>query len=507
MILTSIDFICFLAIVVSIYYSLPHRFRWLLLLAASYYFYISWEPGYAVLLLVSTIIDFTAGLLMGKASTKSRRKVIFLAGIIFNVGLLFIFKYYNFFADSLKSLTAHFNIFFPIPHLNLLLPIGISYYTFKKIGYLIEVYRQNQEPEKHFGRFALYVSFFPGIVAGPIDRAKKLLPQFAKRIDFDYQQVTDGLKLMAWGFFKKLVIADRLAVYVNQVFNHLGRYEGVPLILAVYCFSFQVYCDFSGYTDIAIGAGKIMGFRMMENFDRPYLARSVPDFWKRWHISLTSWLMEYLFLPIAYAVSGKIKSARLLHIKAETWSYFIGVICTMLLCGIWHGAAWTFVFWGLLHGVYLLLSYITKKTRKGIRKSLKIRKNSILHKCFGIFITFNLVSFSWIFFRAKTFSHAEYVIKHLFTGVPEFIAQTVSVGLSPLRLVLEKMGITPGDFIIVVIALGILFLAELLSRDGVIFSLFSKKPVWLRWSIYYLIVFYIYFFGKFTATEFLYARF
>ena len=515
MLFTSIEFICFLLIVASIYYLLPHRFRWILLLGASYYFYMCWRPEYVLVLGGVTLVNFWWGKWITRTIDKTRRKRILAVGLCLNTGLLFTFKYLNFFSDSVKSLLAHFNIFYNFPVFQILLPVGVSYYTFKTISYLIDVYRENQEPEKHLGRFALYVSFFPEVTAGPIDRAGKLIPQFLKKVNFDYQQVTDGLKLMAWGFFKKLVIADRLAVYVDQVYNHLGRYEGIPLIMATYFFTFQIYCDFSGYTDIAIGAGKIMGFRLMENFNRPYLAKSIAEFWKRWHISFSSWLMDYLFLPIAYSVSRKIKTPKLLYIKAESWAYQVGIISTMLICGIWHGANWTFVVWGLLHGFYLAISFITKKARKKIKKRLKIKKNSHFNKVFSLMFTFHLVTFSWIFFRARSLPDALYVVKHLFIGLQAFIIKSLeslvfSLSLSPLRLVLDRMGMKPDEFVIAASALLLLFGLELLTKNTNVtnvFGIFTGKSTWVRWSFYYIIVFYIYLFGKFSITEFLYAQF
>ncbi|MCU0288577.1 MAG: MBOAT family protein, partial [Acidobacteria bacterium] len=342
----SFQYLIFFPVAAVLYFSLSFRFRQFFLLAAGYYFYMCFKPEYVIILAVSTIIDYFLGLRINACPTQAGKKKLLVLGLIHNIGLLAALKYLDFFSQAIVTILKPFNILSGFKGLELIVPVGISYYTFKKISYLIDIYRENQEAEKNLSLFALYVSFFPGIMAGPIDRAGSLIPQFRRVTGFDYQRVKDGLILMAWGFFKKLVIADRLSVFVDKVFNNPTNYEGPSLVAAAIYFSFQVYCDFSGYTDIARGTGKVLGFDLAENFNRPYFSRSIGEFWKRWHMSLSSWLMEYLFLPIAYAVSRHLKRPELLAVKAETWAYMTGILSTMLICGLWHGANWTFVIWG-----------------------------------------------------------------------------------------------------------------------------------------------------------------
>lgn len=290
---------------------------------------------------------------MDKHREPSYRKWILLVTLLFNVGILFVFKYYNFFNDSLRTALNIFNISYNAPTLKLLLPVGISFYTFQVISYLADVYKGEQGAERHFGHFAVFVAFFPKLVAGPIERARNLLPQFYEKQEFDYQRASDGLKLIGWGLFKKMVIADRVAVYVNQVYNNPGDYTGAPVAMATVFYAIQVYCDFSGYTDIARGSALILGFRLMENFNRPYFSKSISEFWRRWHISLSSWLEDYIYTPIL--------------IKKRDWgltAIIFSLLVTFITCGLWHGANWTFVIWGLLHGVMLSLEVVTRKNEK-----------------------------------------------------------------------------------------------------------------------------------------------
>jgi len=306
MLFNSLHFLVFFPVVVIIYFLLPHRFRWILLLLSSYYFYMSWEPEYVLLIMVSTLIDYFAGLKIGETDDRVKRKKFLYASLIVNLGLLFTFKYFNFFSDNLRAFFDLISLPVDTPTLKLLLPVGISFYTFQTMSYSIDVYRGKIKPEKHLGIFAVYVSFFPQLVAGPIERAGNLLPQFFEKKDYNFERISGGLKLMIWGFFKKLVIADRVAVVVDQVFNNVTDYSGIPILLAVFFFSIQVYCDFSAYSDIAIGGAKIMGYDLMTNFRRPYFSRSIAEFWRRWHISLSTWFQDYVFTPL-YLETAKMK--------------------------------------------------------------------------------------------------------------------------------------------------------------------------------------------------------
>ena len=496
----SFHFLVFFPVVAVVYFTLPPRFRRMFLLAASYYFYMCFKAEYAVILGGSTLIDYFLGRRIGSCPTPTGKKRLLLLGFLHNIGLLAALKYLDFFNQSIAALLKPFNILYEVKGLEILVPVGISYYTFKKVSYLIDVYRQKQEPEKNVGTFALYVSFFPEITAGPIDRADTLIPQFCKTTGFDYRRVTDGLKLMTWGFFKKLVIADRLAAFVNKVYDNPLQFEGLSLVMATVYFSFQIYCDFSGYTDIALGAGKIMGFDLMENFNRPYFAKSVGEFWKRWHISLTSWLMDYLFLPTAYSVSRKIKQPRVMRIRAETWAYMVGITTTFVLCGLWHGAKWTFVIWGSLHGLYLAVSFATKKSRRRLFKKLKIKKNSIVRKTVRLSITFSLVTFAWIFFRANSISDAFYIITHLFSGWSKVF------NLTGLMEALH-FGLFKRELIVAAVSVFFMILVHLLRKELTVEQWISKQKVVLRWVFYVGLLLWVLVFADTTAENFIYFRF
>ena len=298
MLFNSLHFLIFFPIVIVIYFCIPHKYRWILLLFASYYFYMSWKAEYVILILISTIIDYFVAIKISREDNEKMRKIYLLLSIITNIGLLISFKYLNFISSSVSEFLQLFSIQFSPIILDVLLPVGISFYTFQTLSYTIDVYRRRIKPERHFGIFAVYVSFFPQLVAGPIERGKNLLPQFLEKHYFDYIRVTNGLKLMLWGFFKKIVIADRLAVVVNAVYNNPTEFTGAPLILATVFFAFQIYCDFSGYSDIAIGTAQVMGYNLMDNFKRPYFAGSISEFWQRWHISLSTWFRDYLYIPL-----------------------------------------------------------------------------------------------------------------------------------------------------------------------------------------------------------------
>ena len=376
----------------------------------------SWNPAYIILIILSTVVDYFAGLKMGSTDDKSKRKKYLFASLFINLGMLFFFKYYNFFSDSFTYLLNEFPVMQMgnfLPTFDLLLPVGISFYTFQTLSYTIDVYRGEKEPEKHFGIFALYVSFFPQLVAGPIERSTRLLPQFKEEYKFDYIRVTDGLKLMLWGYFKKVVVADRLAIFVNGVYNDVSGVEGIPLILATVFFAFQIYCDFSGYSDIAIGAAQIMGFDLMDNFKRPYFSKSIPEFWRRWHISLSTWFKDYVYIPLGGNRVSKLR-------------YYANLFITFLISGLWHGAAWTFVIWGALHGFYQIFSLLTKKYRYKLKESIGIVNYPTLNKYLQIGVTFVLVDFAWIFFRANSLNDAWYIINNLFAGI---ISQISGIGM------------------------------------------------------------------------------
>jgi D-alanyl-lipoteichoic acid acyltransferase DltB (MBOAT superfamily) len=400
MLFNSWQFLIFFPLAVAAYFLLPHRFRWMLLLGASYYFYMCWKPEYALLLMLSTVIDYYTGIQMGKAASRRKRKFYLGVSLSSNLGVLFLFKYFNFLNASARAVCEHFNIFYNVPMFELLLPVGISFYTFQTLSYSIDVYRGHIAPEKHLGMFALYVTFFPQLVAGPIERSTSLLPQFYRQHDFDRQRMIDGLKLMLWGFFKKIVIADRLAAYVNQAYNQPAGASGVDLLVATYLFAFQIYCDFSGYSDIAIGAARVMGFELMENFRRPYLAKSIAEFWQRWHISLSTWFKDYLYIPLG----GN---------RVAKWRWCCNLFLVFLVSGFWHGANWTFVIWGALHGFYLVFAVLTNNVHGKLLQALRLDRLKGLVHASRILLTFHLVLFAWIFFRANNLADAFVIIEKI----------------------------------------------------------------------------------------------
>ncbi len=480
MLFNSLQFLLFFPCVVFAYFLIPHRFRWILLLGASYYFYMCWKPEYVLLIMVSTIIDYYAGFQMGKTIEKVKRKKFLILSLVSNLGILFAFKYFNFFNDSARVLFNHFNIFYNVPAFEILLPIGISFYTFQTLSYTIEVYRGNQKPEKHLGIFALYVTFFPQLVAGPIERSTHLLPQFYKEQRFDYQRVKSGLLLMAWGFLKKIVIADRVGVLVNQVYNNAHDFTGAPLIIATILFAFQVYCDFSGYSDIAIGAAEVMGYRLMKNFNFPYMAKSMSDFWRRWHISLSTWLNDYLYTPLLIQTR---------HLGQ--WGLLCSLTLTFFLCGLWHGAAWNFVIFGLLHGVAVSLEVVMKKPIKRLEE----RVPSLIFNTTAMGLTFGFWCFTLIFFRANSLSDAMYILTHLFTNI-KFQFMTYDLGLEI------------NEIIVALVAIIFMELIHLGQRRIAVRVWLFQKPLWLQCFFYYSTLFCFLIFGRFKLeTPFIYFQF
>lgn len=487
----SWQFFLFLLIVALLYFIFPYRHRWIVLLLASYYFYICWKPEYGILLIISTCIDYFSGIMMGREELKEKRKKYLIISIISNLGLLFTFKYYNFFNLSITSFLTNFNIFYNLPYSQLLLPVGISFYTFQTLSYSIDVYHGKINPEKRFGIFALYVVFFPQLVAGPIERASRLLPQFYNKYDFDYKRVTDGLKLIVWGLFKKVVIADRLSVFVEQVYGTPYEYQGISLIIATVFFAFQIYCDFSGYSDIAIGSAQILGFKLMDNFRRPYFSKSIPEFWQRWHISLSTWFRDYLYIPLGGNRVGK-------------WRWYFNLFITFLISGLWHGANWTFVIWGALNGTYILLTIWSQDIRNIYVNKLKLNRFPYLYKILQVATTFSLTCFAWVFFRAKNLSEALYISKNLFAGIKDIDIILTSKELIKSNILL---GQPKEEFIIAILAICFMETVHMIQRHESIRHMLSEKPVYVRWAIYYILIFSILFFGVFNSTQFIYFQF
>ncbi len=473
---------------VALYFAIPYRFRWILLLVASYYFYMCWKVEYAVLIIISTLIDYFAGLKMGGIVEKAKKKKYLILSLCTNLGLLFAFKYFNFFNDSVRNFFNYYNVFYNVRSFNVLLPIGISFYTFQTLSYTIDIYNGKREPEGHLGIFALYVSFFPQLVAGPIERPSRLLPQLYKQNDFDYDRVTNGLKLIGWGLFKKMVIADRLAILVDKVYNSPMQFQGITLVMATVFFAYQIYCDFSGYTDIAVGAAQVMGYELMDNFNRPYFSKSIAEFWRRWHISLSTWFRDYFYIPLG---GNRVNKGR----------WYSNILATFLVSGLWHGANWTFVFWGAIHGLYILFGDLTKGVRNKFVGVLSLNKFPFTYKLFKIVITFSLTCFAWIFFRANDLADALYIVMNLsFDTGKIFILNSLWEG----EIVL--FGI-PGEFILSIALIILLEIVHLIQRKGSIRDMISQKPIWLRWGIYLSIALSIMNFGVIDEIAFIYFQF
>lgn len=489
MLFNTLEFLLFFPTVVLLYFITPFKKRWLVLLIVSYYFYMSWKVEYALLLVISTLVDFYCGKQMAKYVERKRRKPFLYLSILTNLGILFTFKYFNFFTEAISDTGNLLGIEVYSPVHNLILPIGISFYTFQTMSYSIDIYYGRIKPETRLGIFALFVTFFPQLVAGPIERAGNLLSQFKQKHYFNYDRVTAGLKLMAWGMFKKVVIADNLALLVNPVYNNPSDYEGISLIIATIFFAFQIFCDFSGYSDIAIGAARVMGFKLMENFRRPYHAKSIAEFWSRWHISLSTWFRDYVYIPLG----GN---------RVIKWRWYYNLFITFLVSGLWHGANWTFVVWGALHGFYLIFAIITEKSRNRISQYLGLNNYPRLNKWLQSITVFILVCFSWIFFRATNISEAFYIIHHSVTGIGN-IADIFSGQYAHVLLLDQGKNI----FIVSVMGIMVMEMVHWLQRKGSVTQMLSLKPVWFRWSMYYIYILAVLLFGEFGQEEFIYFQF
>lgn len=493
MVFNSINFLIFFLAVCTLYYSFPHRWRIRLLLVASYFFYGAWKLEYMVLLAATTLVTYGCGLKIGRLSDPAKKRRFLILSIVANLCLLIGCKYLNFLNEAFAALLERFNIFYDAPAIEILLPVGISFYSFKSISYAMDVFRGIQAPEKRLESYALYVSFFPQLLAGPIERSGKLLAQFQQKIVFSYEGITSGMRLVAWGLFKKVVIADRIAVMVNVVYGNPHAYEGVHFALATFFYGYQIYCDFSGYSDIAIGSAKILGFESSPNFKHPYFAGSMSDFWKRWHISLSTWFRDYLYIPLG----GN---------RTRPWRWQTNVMAVFLVSGLWHGADWTFVVWGGLHGFYLLFGIWTRHVRARCTALFRLSRFPGLQRFAAVLITFLLVNFAWIFFRAETLDDAVHIATHLFAGTGQFLANITDMDF--VRHSLGKLGVSDSEFIISLLSIGLLEAVQLFTEvKGKAFR-FTDRPVWQRWTAYYALAVVIIFFGSFnTVQDFVYLQF
>ncbi|MBA4166943.1 MAG: MBOAT family protein [Chitinophagaceae bacterium] len=404
MLFNSFEFLIFFPVVTILFFLLPHKIRWLLLLLASCFFYMFFKPEYILILFFTIIVDYYAGILIERTQNPGARRRFLIMSLIANIGVLAVFKYFNFFNDNITGIASFFGFTNHIPYLRMLLPIGLSFHTFQAMSYTIEVYRGNHKAEKHFGIYALYVMFYPQLVAGPIERPQNILYQFHEKHYFDKQKMVSGLKLMLYGFFKKIVVADRLSIYVDSVYNDPANHHGFQVIVAMIFFAFQIYCDFSGYTDIARGSARVMGFELMPNFNRPYSATSVSEFWKKWHISLSTWFRDYLYIPMG---GNRVSRAR------NCFNLFV----TFCISGFWHGAGWTFIIWGLLHGLATSYEFLTKNFRKRLSKSIAPG----IYNPISLALTFLFVLFAWVFFRAASIHDAFVILANSTVGLKDTV--------------------------------------------------------------------------------------
>ncbi len=467
MLFNSFHFLMFFPIVILIYFIIPDKVKYLWLLGASYFFYMSWNAKYGLLLLFSTLVTYLCGLLIDgirrKEKTKDSKrlvKTVLGISIILSLSTLFYFKYVNFALSILGYLTTKLGISFSVPYFDIVLPVGISFFTFQAIGYAVDVYRGDIYAEKNFFKYALFVSFFPQLVAGPIERSKNLLKQLSVPKKFDFELAREGLLLMIWGYFLKMVLADRIAIFVDTVYGDFSTYQGWYIIVATILFGIQIYCDFAGYSIIAMGAAKVLGVQLMENFDAPYLSTSVSEFWRKWHISLTSWFKDYLYIPLGGNRKGKIRK-------------YINILIVFLVSGLWHGASMAFVFWGGLNGLYQVIGSLLMPIRKWICKVLALNEDSLAHKAVKVFVTFGMVDFAWLFFRAGNMSSAKEAILNMIAQNNYWILFDGS---------LYECGLNSKNFIVMVISILILLGADLAKKRGIIVrNIIIKQDYWARW--------------------------
>ena len=438
----SIEFLIFYPIVLLLNYIVPLKYRWIALLAFSYYFYMSWNPSLIFLILFTTLVSWVCSLIIEKTDKQAVKKLCITVTLLICLGVLFFFKYYNFLANSFSALLTLFGTPNTDFTLNLILPVGISFYTFQTLSYAIDVYRGDVKTERHFGYYALFVVFFPQLVAGPIERPDNLIPQLKAEHKWNNEDALAGFKRMVVGFFKKVVVADLLANYVNVIYNDVENATGLGVVIASVMFAVQIYCDFSGYTDIAIGCARIMGYRLMQNFDRPYCAKSIKEFWNRWHLSLSTWFRDYLFFPLGGS-------------RCSTLKRYRNVMIVFLVSGLWHGADWTYVIWGALHGVYQVLGYITINARKKMFEKFGWNWDSKWHGMLQTAVTFVLADFAWIFFRANNTAELGVLLNRLFTSWS-----------APMSEVFDTMGLTLTGAVISVLSVAIMVILDRLVRHN-----------------------------------------
>lgn len=496
MLFNSIQFLIFFPIVSLLFYIMPRKVRYIWLLISSYYFYMSWNPKYALLLACSTYITYVSGVLIDRYNTsqtvhKTRnKKLCVAASFVLNLAILAIFKYGSFFLYNLNLIFGRIGIETVNYHFDFLLPVGISFYTFQALSYTMDVYRGDISAERNILKYALFVSFFPQLVAGPIERSKNLLLQIQEtdKVQWNSERIRDGLLLMFWGLFQKMVIADRAAILVDQVYSNYTQHGFVEISFATILFAFQIYCDFGGYSNIARGAAQVMGFSLMENFRQPYLATNIKEFWHRWHISLTSWFTDYLYIPLGGNRKGQFRK-------------YINILIVFAVSGLWHGTSWRFIVWGGLHGIYQVCGDLKRRAQKhftgeNTKSQDQLSLSQWLRKAFT---TFLLVDFAWLFFAADGLPHALRMIRQMCTHF--FMARSLYV-----------LGLDEKDLSLLLLAILLLMIVDIVhERNHSLLCLVNRQEIWFRWGIYYALILSIIIFGiygpEYDASQFIYFQF
>lgn len=490
MLFNSLHFLIFFPIVTLIYYVFPLRFRYIWLLITSYYFYMCWNPTYVLLLLLSTSITYISGLCLDKFQDNISKKICVAISFTLNLSILFFFKYYDFAVDTVQRLLGIIHVDFQLPSFDVLLPVGISFYTFQALSYTMDVYRKEIPAETNFARYALFVSFFPQLVAGPIERSKNLLIQLRNPQKLTWFRFREGLLLMLWGFFLKIVISDRIAIFVDTIYINYTSYDGWYFIIATVLFAFQIYCDFSGYSVIAMGAATILGIQLMENFESPYLSASVSEFWRRWHISLSSWFKDYLYIPLGGSHKGPVRK----HINK---------MIVFLTSGLWHGAKWTYVIWGALNGLYQIIGDFLAPLRSYLIKLFHLNPKSFGIRFIKTVTTFILIDFSWIFFRSNSFKGALIIIKSIFA------ADNFNIFLDGS---LYNCGLNLPNFVLLIVCIVVLIISDICKYHNIrIRHLILRQRCWIRWIVFSFSLCFILLFGiwgsGYSESNFIYFQF
>lgn len=489
MLFNSFTFLVFLPVVFLLYWFVFQRnlkVQNFFLLIVSYIFYGWWDWRFLSLIIVSSFVDYYVGSQVYKTEKQSKRKWLLGISLLVNLGFLGFFKYYNFFVESFIDSFSLFGVSLNINTLQILLPVGISFYTFQTLSYTIDIYRKELEPAQDIIAFFAFVSFFPQLVAGPIERARNLIPRFQKIRHFDYDNTRLGLKIILWGMFKKVVIADNVAILVDTVFNNPESYTGVPLLVGSFFFAIQIYCDFSGYSDIAIGTAKLFGFELMTNFNRPYYSKSITEFWRRWHISLSTWFRDYVYIPLG---GSRVSISR----------HYTNLFITFLVSGLWHGANWTFVIWGAYHGVLIVLENFWKRNVKWSFSSIMGRT---ANKYFKLLTTFILVCIGWVFFRANSVSDAFYILQNMFIDVGDY------TNVQAIALKFRGIGLKEIELARILVFIAIMELYHFYERKGNIWEQLSRWSLPFRWGVYYILIILILFFGPHGQVQnFIYFQF